>query len=299
VLLIKTPHGNVAHPDELYPNASGMTLRQWIAGLALQGVLAQPYEGSYNERAKEQFGSYEAWQAHLARADAEAAVRTTDALLKALRSRDMGIPASQNNCTNCISKIMTACGTSEPSASHDWVDEIIGLLRVARSQRDTAKQSSRWLSQELAKFKALLLKAMNALATVDQWDDNPGPPFTHEMLRAVREARAEIHAALQLDAPAPSIQEPPAPELKEAEIIVNGRKVKVPYSSFIDYSTACTLAGFHPNTRPTVTWFHPGSGASSLHPDAAFEGGGLLPDNSFPVTACPGLVITVANTNNA
>ncbi len=35
-------------------------------------------------------------------------------------------------------KLMEACGTSEPSAGHDWVDEVCGLLRVARCQRDAA-----------------------------------------------------------------------------------------------------------------------------------------------------------------
>jgi hypothetical protein len=41
---------------------------------------------------------------------------------------------------DCQRRIKAALDGAEPSDGHDYVDEIIGLLRVARSQRDTAEE---------------------------------------------------------------------------------------------------------------------------------------------------------------
>ncbi len=42
--------------------------------------------------------------------------------------------------TDDIKKLREACGGSEPSAGHSLIDEVCGLLRVTREQRDAAEQ---------------------------------------------------------------------------------------------------------------------------------------------------------------
>ncbi len=48
-----------------------------------------------------------------------------------------------------LEKIKAACGASEPSSGHTWADEIIGLLRVARSQRDEAEKRCAYLRSKM------------------------------------------------------------------------------------------------------------------------------------------------------
>src|SRR6266540_304601 len=51
-------------------------------------------------------------------------------------------------------KLREACGGSEPSGGHDYADEVIGLLRVTRQQRDDAGARAASVERERARLAA-------------------------------------------------------------------------------------------------------------------------------------------------
>jgi hypothetical protein len=73
---------------------------------------------------------------------------------------------SEPKC-NCQTRIRDAIN-SEPSGGHDHVDEVIGLLRVTRGQRDTAEKlleaeifGNKKLMRENDELRAMLAKPAN------------------------------------------------------------------------------------------------------------------------------------------
>ena len=52
------------------------------------------------------------------------------------------------NC-NCAERIKAELPGIEPSAGHDWIDEVLGLLRVTRGQRDDNEREILRLKEEL------------------------------------------------------------------------------------------------------------------------------------------------------
>jgi hypothetical protein len=89
-------------------------------------------------------------------------------------------------CT-CQSRIKAAINT-EPSAGHDYVDEIIGLLRVTRGQRDDAER--RCLTSaggrqpeppKTAGVKALVSATGSAREAFEKWIT--APPYEREIAR--------------------------------------------------------------------------------------------------------------------
>jgi hypothetical protein len=51
--------------------------------------------------------------------------------------------------TETEARIIAAIPDIKPSGGHDYLDELLGLLRVARSQRDTAEAQLRKLEQRM------------------------------------------------------------------------------------------------------------------------------------------------------
>lgn len=68
---------------------------------------------------------------------------------------------------NCQTRIRNAIN-SEPSGGHDYVDEVLGLLRVTRGQRDDAE---RCLQAEIVGANNLLKQNDGLRATLAKFDE--------------------------------------------------------------------------------------------------------------------------------
>lgn len=101
-------------------------------------------------------------------------------------------------------RLVEACGTDKPSGSHrDLVDEVCGLLRVTRGQRDDAERL--YLS-----LRARLNDAIRVIedmhdASVDAYNFIGGakPPITRdELIVLLRDCNSGARRFLELNAPA-------------------------------------------------------------------------------------------------
>jgi NTP pyrophosphatase (non-canonical NTP hydrolase) len=128
-------------------------------------------------------------------------------------------------------KLLAACGT-EPSAGHDAADEIIGLLRVARGQRDEAWEELRSLRRlradeegrrvrpEVLAFAQAMEVELRENDGKGGWEDCGTEWLLHRMTeerRELTEAVKRRHAALG----ATSKRETAAAVLSEAADVAN------------------------------------------------------------------------------